>query len=155
MYQDLIEYDNMKYFSSPPYFLFYTLMIRSNNVQKYDGFIEAMKALPKIYGDESETLATRFLEQEGFVILERNFFARKLGEIDIIAKREDALHFIEVKSGKSHSFDPIYNMTPAKLRKVINSAYYYMKTKRLDMHFSIDALIIRGDQVEFIENVTL
>ena len=30
-----------------------------------------------------------------------------------------------------------------------------MKTKRLDMIFSIDALIIRGDEVEFIENVTL
>ncbi|WP_309496621.1 YraN family protein [Sulfurovum sp.] len=114
-----------------------------------------MRELPKTYGDESESLATHFLEQEGFVILERNYFARKLGEIDIIAQKEDELHFIEVKSGKSASFDPIYNVTPAKLRKVINSAHYYMKTKRLDMTFSIDALIVRGDEVEFIENVTL
>jgi putative endonuclease len=59
-----------------------------------------------------------------------------------------------VKSGKT-DFDPIYNVTPAKLRKVINSAHYYMKTKKLDMPFSIDALIIRYDEVEFIENVTL
>jgi len=112
------------------------------------------RELPKNFGDQSETLATSFLEQNGFVILERNFFARKLGEIDIIAKREDALHFIEVKSGKT-DFDPIYNVTPAKLRKVINSAHYYMKTKKLDMPFSIDALIIRHEEVEFIENVTL
>jgi len=49
----------------------------------------------------------------------------------------------------------VYNVTPAKLRKVINSAHYYLKTKRLDLAFSIDALIIRGDEVEFIENVTL
>jgi putative endonuclease len=112
------------------------------------------RELPKNYGDKSETLATSFLEQNGFVILERNFFARKLGEIDIIAKKDDALHFIEVKSGK-RDFDPIYNLTPSKLRKVINSAYYYMKTKKLDMVFSIDALIIRTDEVEFIENVTL
>ena len=114
-----------------------------------------MRELPKLFGDKSETLATSFLEQKGFVILERNFFAKKLGEIDIVAKREDALHFIEVKSGKSNSFDPVYNITPAKLKKVINSAYYYMKTKRLDMIFSVDALIIRGDEIEFIENVTL
>ena len=80
-----------------------------------------MNELPKHYGDESESLATRFLEQEGFVILERNYFARKLGEIDIIAKKEDVLHFIEVKSSKAN-FDPIYNVTPAKLRKVINSS---------------------------------
>jgi len=113
-----------------------------------------MRELPKNFGDQSETLATRFLEQNGFVILERNFFARKLGEIDIIAKREGTLHFIEVKSGKT-DFDPVYNITPAKLRKVVNSAHYYMKTKKLDMPFSIDALIIRYDEVEFIENVTL
>jgi len=113
-----------------------------------------MREHPKTYGDESESLATRFLEQEGFIILERNYFARKLGEIDIIAKKEDVLHFIEVKSGKA-DFDPIYNVTPAKLRKVVNSSHYYMKSKRLDMAFSIDALIIRYDEVEFIENVTL
>ena len=112
------------------------------------------RELPKIYGDESETLATCYLEQEGFVILERNYFARKLGEIDIIAKHDDVLHFIEVKSGKS-DFDPIYNITSAKLRKVINSAQYYLKSKKLDMAFSIDALIIRYGEVEFIENVTL
>jgi putative endonuclease len=113
-----------------------------------------MRELPKTYGDESETLATRFLEQEGFVILERNYFARKLGEIDIIATREDELHFIEVKSGK-RDFDPVYNVTHSKLRKIINSAHYYMKTKNVDMAFSIDALIIRYSEVEFIENVTL
>jgi len=113
-----------------------------------------MRELPKTFGDESESLATHFLEQEGFIILERNYFARKLGEIDIIAKKEDVLHFIEVKSGKA-DFDPIYNVTPAKLRKVINSSHYYMKSKRLDMAFSIDALIIRYGEVEFIENVTL
>ncbi len=48
-----------------------------------------MRELPKLFGDKSETLATRFLEQEGFIILERNYFARKLGEIDIIAQYEE------------------------------------------------------------------
>jgi len=113
-----------------------------------------MRELPKKYGDQSEELATMFLEQEAFVIIERNYFARKLGEIDIIVMKEDVLHFIEVKAGKA-DFDPIYNVTSAKLRKVINSAQYYMKSKNLDLSFSIDALIIRGDEVEFIENVTL
>ena len=113
-----------------------------------------MREDPKKYGDQSEDLATAFLEQESFIILERNYFARKLGEIDIIAQKDDVLHFIEVKSGKA-DFDPVYNVTPGKLRKVINSAHYYMKTKNLDVAFSIDALIIRHDEVEFIENVTL
>ncbi len=113
-----------------------------------------MRMLPKIFGDASEDLATAFLEQEGFVVLERNYFARKLGEIDIIAQKDGVLHFIEVKSAKA-DFDPIYNVTPGKLRKVINSAHYYLKSKQVDTAFSIDALIIRGDALEFIENVTL
>ena len=113
-----------------------------------------MKENPKLFGDKSENLATAYLEGEGFVILERNYFARKLGEIDIIALKEDVLHFIEVKSSKA-DFDPVYNVTPAKLRKVINSSHYYMKSKRLENAFSIDALIVRYDEVEFIENVTL
>ncbi len=113
-----------------------------------------MRELPKLFGDESENLASMFLEQEGFVILERNYFARKLGEIDIIAKRDEVVHFIEVKSGRA-DFDPIYNFTSSKLRKVVNSAHYYMKIKNLNVSFSIDALIIRYDEVEFIENVTL
>jgi putative endonuclease len=113
-----------------------------------------MRELPKIFGDESEALAILFLEQEGFVILERNYFARKMGELDIIATRDDVLHFVEVKSGRA-DFDPIYNLSPSKLRKVINSAQYYIKMKNIDMAFCIDALIIRHDEVDFIENVTL
>lgn len=113
-----------------------------------------MRELPKQYGDKSESLATRFLEQAGFVIIERNYFAKKLGEIDIIATKEEVLHFIEVKSAKA-DFDPIYNLTSAKLRKVINSAHFYMKSKGLHVAFSIDAMMIRQDKVELIENITL
>ena len=107
-----------------------------------------------IIGSQNEAKAIEFLIAEGFRIIEQNYYARKLGELDIVAMYDDVLHFIEVKSGKA-DFDPIYNVTPAKLRKVINSSHYYMKSKRLDMAFSIDALIIRYDEVEFIENVTL
>ncbi len=113
-----------------------------------------MRELPRTFGDRSEDLATRFLEQEGFVVVERNYYARKLGEIDIIAQRDGVLHFVEVKSGKAE-FDPVYNITPAKMRKVINSTHYYLKAKSIDMPYSIDALIIRGDEVEFLQNVTL
>jgi len=105
-------------------------------------------------GNIAENRAVEFLEDSGYEIVDRNFYT-KFGEIDIIAKKDNIFHFIEVKSGKSDSFDPVYNVTPAKLRKVINSAHYYLKTKGLTMPFSIDALIVRGDEVEFIENVTL
>jgi putative endonuclease len=113
-----------------------------------------MKTTPKAYGEQSENLASQFLQQNGFTIIERNYFARKLGELDIIATKDEVLHFIEVKASQT-SYDAIYNIRPAKIKKVINSAQYYMKAKGLDVVFSIDAIIIRGNDVEFIENVTM
>jgi len=110
--------------------------------------------LLKQFGNEGEELASRFLEEAGFVIIERNYYARKLGEIDIIASQDGVLHFIEVKSAHA-DFDPIYNITPAKMRKIINSTHYYLKEKNLDVVFCIDALIIRQEEVELIENITL
>lgn len=108
----------------------------------------------KEYGDKSEDLASNFLETNGFSILERNFFARKLGEIDIIAIKDNILHFIEVKSSQKE-FEPIYNLTPSKLNKVIKSAYYFMKLKNLDLEFSIDAITVHNSEIEFIENITV
>ncbi len=110
--------------------------------------------LNRAIGDRNEELALEFLEAEGFFVLERNYYARKLGEIDIIALRDNVMHFIEVKSAQA-DFDPIYNFTPSKQRKVINSAYYYMKSKRLDVEFSIDLILVRWGEIEFLENVTI
>ena len=110
--------------------------------------------LNTIIGNKNEELALSFLEAEGFSIIQRNYYARKLGEIDIIAMFEGILHFIEVKSAEA-DFDPIYNFTPSKQRKVINSSQYYMKEKNLDMVFSIDLIVIRWGEIEFLENVTL
>lgn len=105
-------------------------------------------------GNKNEELAISFLEAEGFRIVERNYYARKLGEIDIVAMYDGVLHFIEVKSAQA-DFDPIYNFTPTKQRRVINSAYYYMKEKNLDRVFSIDLMVVRWGEVEFLENVTI
>ena len=104
-------------------------------------------------GDAAEEKAAAFLRQNGFTLIERNFYAKKMGELDIIAQKEDVLHFIEVKSGSG--FDPVYNLTPSKLHKVIKSAQLYMKQKGLDMPFCIDALIVRDEEIELLENITL
>ena len=48
-------------------------------------------------GKLGEDIAVKHIENKGFSVIERNYF-RKYGEIDIIAKMDDILHFIEVKS---------------------------------------------------------
>jgi len=108
----------------------------------------------KDIGDLNEEKAVSYIENLGFKVVDRNYYARKLGEIDIIAIYGDVWHFIEVKSAEA-DFDPIYNFTPSKLRKVINSTQYYMKEKGLDIIFCIDVIVIRGNEIEFLENVTM
>jgi putative endonuclease len=113
-----------------------------------------MESSTKEVGDLNEKRAVEYIESLGFRIVEQNYYARKLGEIDIIAIQDDVWHFIEVKSAQA-DFDPIYNFTPAKLRRVINSTHYYMKEKNLDILFCIDVIVIRGGDIELIENVTM
>ncbi|MBL7044987.1 MAG: YraN family protein [Parcubacteria group bacterium] len=48
-------------------------------------------------GEIGENVACRFLMKHNFEIIERNYW-KKWGEIDIIAKKNNILHFIEVKT---------------------------------------------------------
>ena len=51
----------------------------------------------KKLGDRGEDYTARYLEKQGFHIVERNWHSR-YGEIDIIAENEEYLLFVEVKS---------------------------------------------------------
>jgi putative endonuclease len=109
----------------------------------------------KSKGDIAEKSAISFLQNLGFEIVEQNFYAKKLGEIDIIAIKDEVYRFIEVKSSsKIDDFEPIYNITPSKIRKVINSAQYYMKLKKLNVAYCIDAVIVKDRECELLENIT-
>jgi hypothetical protein len=48
-------------------------------------------------GDIGENIACRFLVKRGFEVIERNYL-KNWGEIDIIARKGQKLHFIEVKT---------------------------------------------------------
>ncbi len=70
-------------------------------------------------GNIAEDKACEFLLEKGFVLVERNFYSR-FGEVDIIAFKEDVLHFIEVKSGDDYE-KAIQNITPTKLSRFIRT----------------------------------
>ena len=103
-------------------------------------------------GKKAEEIATNYLIDKGFTILKRNFYFRG-GEIDIIATRDNVIHFIEVKSGDN--FEPIYNVTPKKLKRIIKGAYIYLKQNRVNLPFCIDAIIVKKESIEHIENITI
>lgn len=71
-------------------------------------------------GDTGEEKACAWLESRGFRILARNYSTR-FGEIDIIALRENVLHFIEVKSFSPRTLSPRYAISAKKLQKIYAS----------------------------------
>jgi putative endonuclease len=108
----------------------------------------------RFVGKKNEDLVISYLQENGFVIVDRNFYAKKFGEIDIIALKDEVLHFIEVKSSKG-SFDAVYNVTPTKLKRVINSVQYYLQQKKLNFAWMIDVIVVNNGNIRHIENVTL
>ena len=94
------------------------------------------------------------MQDLNFEIIEKNFYAKKLGEIDIIAKKNDTYHFCEVKSAPDYE-TAINNLTASKLSKIKRSVDYYLQIKKLDVAFCIDAIIVNDEEINFLENITL
>lgn len=103
-------------------------------------------------GNIAEKQACDFLELNGFEIKQTNF-SSKYGEIDIIALKNGVLHFVEVKSGKN--FEPIYNITNQKLEKICKTIAVYNEKYQIDMPFVIDAIIIKNQKIQHLENITI
>ena len=84
-----------------------------------------------ILGKWGEEQAAKFLQQKGFIILERN--ARTpYGEIDLIARldvpSESQLIFVEVKTRTSRRFGyPEEALTRAKRQHLLDSISYYIQ----------------------------
>ncbi|AFL67515.1 YraN family protein [Sulfurospirillum barnesii] len=102
-------------------------------------------------GKEAEERACAYLEDEGYAILERNFYS-KFGEIDVIALKESTLHFCEVKYSKR--YDPIVRITPAKMQKIIKTIHYYLLTHKTRYDYQMDAILITNEKIEIIKNIS-
>ena len=103
-------------------------------------------------GNAAEEVAIAYLKGRGCRILARNFYF-KGGEIDIIAEKEGVIHFVEVKSGAT--FEPAYAITPAKIARIVRGAQIWIKKNGHTGAWQLDALIVRGDRCEWLENITI
>ena len=103
-------------------------------------------------GDIAESKACEYLLQNGYLVIERNFYSR-FGEIDIIAFKDEVLHFVEVKSALDYEL-AIQNITPSKMRKLLKTGEIYLKKNSVKSAYMYDALIVTPKSVEIVENIT-
>lgn len=107
----------------------------------------------RMTGFENETVAAEYLSTKGYEILSRNYIC-KSGEIDIIAKENCYLVFIEVKYRRNLKKGyPAEAVDYRKQQKIIKAARYYMYKNSIDegtpCRFDVVALL--GDEIEIIQ----
>jgi putative endonuclease len=104
---------------------------------------------PRTLGRTGEEAAVRYLQEQGYRILERNFRCR-FGEIDLIARDAGVLVFIEVKTRRSHTFGPpAMAVTAAKQRHLIKAAQLFLsRTGRHHEVCRFDVISVEMDGAE-------
>ena len=106
-------------------------------------------------GQDKETLACEYLKKNGLEIIETNY-RTVYEEIDIIAKEENTLVFVEVKYRKNEKFGtPFEAISINKQRKISLGAVAYIKNKHLipdNTSIRFDAIGITGDNIIHIKN---
>jgi len=111
----------------------------------------------QIFGKNNESLAAIYLKRQGYRILEQNYRTR-IGEIDIIARDNETIAFIEVKSRSSAAFgSPKYAVTLQKQHKISKVALQYLKsTHQTHVRARFDVVAIFSDSgqdtIELIKN---
>jgi len=106
----------------------------------------------KEVGTLGENVACEYLRRHEFSIRDRNY-VKKTGELDVIAEKENTLHFVEVKTVLAEEFplaenkgedvyDPSLNLHEAKVRKVARTGEWYVLEKKWEGEWQVDGILI-------------
>jgi putative endonuclease len=96
----------------------------------------------QIIGSAGEQAAQSWLENEGFEIVARNWRSGRY-ELDIVARRGNTIHFVEVKTRDAASWEtPEDAMTPAKQRALRHAVQGWLAANPTDLEPQIDLIAI-------------
>lgn len=105
-------------------------------------------------GDNYERIAATYLKAEGYDIIEHNFRC-KIGEIDIIARKDNYIRFIEVKYRSDKRIGmPEEAVNYKKQRLISKTASYYLMKKgyEVDTPCCFDVVAILDNEIKLYEN---
>ena len=113
-----------------------------------------MTSYNKDFGAKGENIVVNHLKNKGYQIIGRNIRSR-WGEIDIIARKQHKLVFIEVKSRnslvKGEPYEAITYFKKKSLKRAIQ--YYLLQNKYKDYKLSIDMVAVIFDQSTGLNDV--
>lgn len=99
-------------------------------------------AISNDLGKKGEELSVEFLKENGYKILETNYRFLK-AEIDIIAKKEDTLIAVEVKTRSSKVFgNPQDFVNAKKIQLMVLAMNHYVEENNLDIELRFDIIAV-------------
>ncbi|MCK5822177.1 MAG: YraN family protein [Bacteroidales bacterium] len=105
----------------------------------------AQKSKHLCLGEGGEELATDYLRDKGYIILENNWRVQHK-ELDIIAVDGNELVAVEVKTRTEPILDnPIMSINRKKQRNLISAAHAYVRIKQISLDVRFDVIWIRMD----------
>ncbi len=111
-----------------------------------------MSLYQKNLGKTGEDLALDYLKSHGYFVLEKNFTS-KFGEIDIIAKKEHSLYFIEVKTRSNTNFgEPYEAVNKRKIYHIKKAAQYYLLKNNYNdykLKVAVFSILIEREKTDF------
>lgn len=112
-----------------------------------------MKIFNKLKGNFGEDKAAKFLKEQKYKIIKRNY-KNKLGEIDIIAKQGGTVVFVEVKTRTDESFGFAAEAVDLKKQRKIKSVavLYAQKYNIIDMRFDVIEVYLNEEKINHIVN---
>lgn len=104
-------------------------------------------------GKIGEDVALEYLQKKGYIIIERNFDCMQ-GEIDIIAKDNNEIVFVEVKTRTNEMYgEPKEAVNKTKKKHIYRSAEYYIYLRHLENQpVRIDVIEIYKKKEKYILN---
>ncbi|MBA7543314.1 hypothetical protein ES705_35644 [subsurface metagenome] len=107
-------------------------------------------------GREGEVAAVKYLEKKGYKVVERNFRCRR-GEIDIIARKDEELVFVEVKNWDALTIDSVeHSLNSLKKQRLIETAHYFIHChpELKESRIRFDLIFIHGElsKIDHFEN---
>ena len=107
-------------------------------------------------GNKGENQAVKLLSDKGFNILRRNYRVHNVGEIDIIAEKDNDIHIIEVRARLNLGYYPVSveSVAGAKMNKVIRTAEHFVMENRLyDKNVVFEICMVTHDKQGNIQRI--
>ena len=110
-------------------------------------------------GKQGEKLAADFLAKKGYEIVAQNFRYQK-AEVDIIARKENILAVIEVKTRSTPDFgDPQNFLKQKQINLLVKAIDHFVNEHQLDVDVRFDIVAIiknkAGTRIEHLEDAFL